>query len=87
MTKGIVVPVKTVRGHNWGQLSAFGEDHLLLCEHRPKQIEDRFSFAGGHRVQAWKLKKNVHWRPVGQELEISDVAPAGPPPRRAQRQR
>ena len=79
---GVYVPVKAVNGENWGRLSVFGNAHLVVAEETPKQVNDSFSFAGGHRVRAWKFKKNVHWRPIGIELEISDIPPAGPARRR-----
>lgn len=85
MKQAVSVPVRVVNGANWGWLSQFGNAHYVVSEERPKEVNEKFSFAAGHRVRAWRFKKNVHWRPVGIELEISNVTPAGPPRRRPQR--
>jgi hypothetical protein len=51
-------------------------------------VENKYSFAGGHRVRLYRFKDNVHWRiPAGVELDISRVDPttgngAAQPPRR-----
>ncbi len=82
MTQVVPVPVRVVGGENWGWLSQFGKAHYVVSEERPKAVKEKFSFASGHRVRVWRFKKNVHWKPVGTELEISNVTPAGPPPRR-----
>ena len=82
---GVYVPVKEVNGEKWGRLSIFGIAHLVVAEEKPKEVSEMFPFAGGHRVRAWKFKKNVHWRPLGIELEISEVSPAEPARRRQQR--
>ena len=82
MTKVVPVPVRVVVGKKWGWLSQFGNAHYVVSEERPKEMKDKFSFGAGHRVRIWRFKKNVHWKPVGTELEISNVPPAGPPRRR-----
>ena len=85
MTDKTCVPVKMFGGDRWGWLSVFGHTHYIVSEERPKETKDEVSLSGNHKVRAWRFKKNVHWRPAGTELEISSVAEAGPPPRRAQR--
>ena len=82
MPKRVTIPVKTVGSDEWAQLSVFGKDHLV-CAEEFRVKEQNYSFVGGHRVRLISLKKNVHWRvPAGTLLDLSDVQPAGPPPRR-----
>jgi hypothetical protein len=79
MADHIRVPVKTVGSDRWGQLSAFGEAHLI-CGENVKLKDQNLSFAGGHRVRLFSFKKNVHWKiPEGISLDIAGVAPAGSP--------
>jgi hypothetical protein len=69
----------------WGQLSAFGDAHLI-CGETVKLRDEKFSFAGQHRVRLYSFKKNVHWKiPDGIPLDIAAVPPAASAPRRAQR--
>lgn len=68
--KSITVPIKIVRGEAWGDLAALALSHEFVGE-KHRMVEERYSFAGGHRVRLISLKKNVHWRiPVGQDFEI-----------------
>jgi hypothetical protein len=84
MADRIRVPIKTVGTERWGQLSAFGESHLI-CAEAVKLKDEKFSFAGGHRVRLYSFKKNVHWKiPEGAAFDIADVTPAVAP-RRTQR--
>jgi hypothetical protein len=82
----ITIPIKIVQGERWGELSAHGPTLThVVCGEITSQGMD-FSFAGGHRVRTFKLKKNVHWKiPVGIELDISRVPPAEPPRRQGKR--
>jgi hypothetical protein len=83
MADHVRVPVKMVGTERWGQLSAFGDMHLI-CGESVHLKEQSFSFAGGHRVRLYSFKK-MHWRiPPGVSLDISAIAPASPV-RRAQR--
>ncbi|HME36776.1 MAG TPA: hypothetical protein VKF84_16200 [Candidatus Sulfotelmatobacter sp.] len=85
MADHIRVPVKIVGGDRWGQLSAFGDAHLI-CGENVKPKDQNFSFAGGHRVRLFSFKKNVHWKiPDGIPLDVAAVAPATAAPRRQQR--
>lgn len=78
----ISVPVKIVDGKKWGQLSTFSLNHEL-CAEKFEKIDDKYSFAGGHRVRLYRLRKNVHWRiPEGIELDIADVDAKAQPKRR-----
>ena len=75
------VPVKIVGTERWGHLSAFGEGHLI-CGESVKLKNEKYSFAGGHRVRLYAFKKNVHWRiPEVAAIDISAVSPAIPPRR------
>lgn len=81
------VPVKTVNGEQWGELSVYALAHEF-CGEDVKMKKENFTFAGGHRVRLYSFKKNVHWKiPVGQELNISDVTPENAPRRQAPRNR
>jgi hypothetical protein len=85
MVEHISVPIKKVGSDRWGQLSTFGDSHLICGETvHPKDMG--FSFAGGHRVRLYSFKKNVHWKiPAGAPVvavDITDVSPADPPRRR-----
>jgi hypothetical protein len=82
MADSVRVPIKIVGTERWGQLSAFGENHLV-CGETVRQKEANYSFAGGHRVRLYSFKKNVHWRiPEGAVLDIAGVAPAEAPRRK-----
>ena len=82
MADSVRVPIKIVGTERWGQLSAFGENHLV-CSETVRQKEAHYSFAGGHRVRLYSFKKNVHWRiPEGAVLDIAGVAPAEAPRRK-----
>lgn len=82
MRDRISIPVKVVNGTKWGDLSVFAPHHQL-CAEKMQMMNEKYSFAGGHRVRLIKLTKNVHWQiPSGVEVDITDVAPAGAPPRR-----
>jgi len=84
MRSRVIVPVKNLRGENWGDLAALAYSHEI-CGEKVDERKD-ISFAGGHRVRLFKFTKNVHWKiPTGIELDISDVPPASTPPRRTQR--
>ena len=78
------VPVKVVNGVRWGDLAAISHAHEI-CGESVKRKEENFTFAGQHRVRLYVFKKNVHWRPLGQELDISAVVPDVPPRRNQQR--
>ena len=66
----------------WGDLNALAVTHDIVGE-TVHCKEPRFSFIGGHRVQLWHFKKNVHWKiPAGVTLDITDVQPAGQAPRK-----
>jgi hypothetical protein len=85
MADQIKIPIKIVGTERWGQLSVFGDSHLI-CGEAVKLKEQNFSFAGGHRVRLFSFKKNVHWKiPTGIALDIAGVAPAVAPARRTQR--
>jgi len=85
MRSRVLVPVKVVRGENWGDLASLAISHEI-CGEKVAQKDNNFSFAGGHRVRLYRFTKNVHWRiPTEVELDITDVTPASPPSRRAQR--
>jgi len=77
----ICVPVKTVNGVGWGDLSVFCLTHEVVGE-TVTLLDQNFTFAGGHRVRKYKFKKNVHFKvPQGTALDISKVS-AGPAPRK-----
>ena len=84
MANHVQVPVKVVGTERWGQLNVFGDNHLI-CAESVKLKDEKFSFAGGHRVRLYSFKKNVHWKvPEGVTLDISAISPADAP-RRIQR--
>jgi hypothetical protein len=84
MSDGIRVPVKVVGADRWGQLSMFGEHHLI-CGEDVRVKDQNYTFAGGHRVRLYSFKKNVHWKiPAGIQLNVEGVPPATQP-RREQR--
>ena len=85
MADHVRVPVKVVWTERWGQLSSFGDAHLI-CGETVKLKDENYSFAGGHRVRLYSFKKNVHWKiPEAISLDIAQVTPASAPPRRKQR--
>jgi len=70
------VPVRTLGTVRWGALAYMGDTHEI-CGEKADCIDQKFSFAGGHRVRLFRFKKNVHWKiPQGVELDIAAVAPA-----------
>ena len=76
MSDSVTVPVKKHDTYNWAALSSFGADHVICAEKCTLQQEN-YSFAGGHRVRLYKVKKNVHWRlPQGLAIDIAKVVPA-----------
>jgi len=75
MARHVQVPVKKVGKEEWGDLSVFGHSHEFVGE-VCKLKDDKYSFAGGHRVRLYLFKKNVHWRIAATEFDISDVPPA-----------
>jgi hypothetical protein len=80
MADQISIPVKKVNGVSWADLGALALSHEI-CGESVRPINAQFSFAGGHRVRLYSFKKNVHWKvPVGQDVDISGVEPAGPVP-------
>lgn len=82
MTDRISIPIKKVGTVSWGALAMLAEAHEI-CGEKVDCINDKFSFAGGHRVRLYKFKKNVYWKiPVGVTLDISAVQSATPPQRR-----
>jgi hypothetical protein len=84
MADHVNVPIKMLGTDRWGQLSVFGDSHLI-CGESVKLKEANYSFAGGHRVRLYSFKKNVHWKiPEGASLDIAAVAPAASA-RRSQR--
>lgn len=87
MAERIYLPVKTVGGDKWAEISAVAPQwtHEICGETvRPKDLN--YTFAGQHRVRLYKFKKNVHWKvPVGVNLDISGVQPATPPRRQGGR--
>jgi hypothetical protein len=79
MAETISIPIKVVNGVKWGDLSALGLAHEV-CGETFKSKPD-LSFAGGHRVRLYYVKKNVHWRvSTGIEVDIAAVEPATPAP-------
>ena len=71
MADGVRVPIRVIDGVRWGHLSALAENK-----------NEKFSFAGGHRIRFYSFKKNVHWKiPDGIPLDISSVTPASAPRR------
>ena len=83
MAETVTIPVKTVGGVKWAELSASAPSHgHQICGETVHPIDQKFSFAGGHRVRLYNFKKNVHWRlPGGVELDISAIPQANPPRR------
>jgi hypothetical protein len=82
MLKRISVPIKTLGSDEWAQFSIFGQNHIF-CAEEFRVKEQNYSFAGQHRVRLLSLKKNVHWKiPAGTPLDVTEVPPAGSPPRR-----
>jgi hypothetical protein len=76
MSDRICIPVKIVGSDRWGQLSAFGNQHIISGE-RCDVKDQNYSFSGGHRVRLYSIKQNVHWKiPAGIQLDVSQVAPA-----------
>jgi hypothetical protein len=85
MRSRVSVPVRVVGRENWGDLASLALSHDI-CGEKVSRKDDKFSFAGGHRVRLYRFTKNVHWRiPTEVELDITDVTPASTPPRRDQR--
>ena len=76
MADHVRVPVKVVGTERWGQLSLLSDAHLI-CGETVKLKDEKYSFAGQHRVRLYSFKKNVHWKiPEGVSLDITAVPPA-----------
>jgi hypothetical protein len=68
----VKVPIRTVNGAQWGDLSVFGKDHEI-CGTRVDHQRD-ISFLNQHRVRVVRFKQMVYWKiPQGTELDITDV--------------
>jgi len=81
MRDRVSVSIKIVNGEKWGDLAVLAASHDI-CGEKVECIDQKYSFAGQHRVRLYRFKKNVHWRiPVGVELDISQVNPATAPRR------
>jgi hypothetical protein len=82
MAEHVRVPVKVIGTDRWAQLNLLGDAHLI-CGETVKLKDEKYSFAGQHRVRLYSFKKNVHWKiPEGVSLDIAAVAPAAAAPRR-----
>ena len=79
MADKISVPIKVVNRIRWGALNHFGRIHEFVSEEL-KLIDQNYTFADGHRVRRYRVKKNVHWK-IPEEVDISAV-PAAEAPRR-----
>jgi len=78
----IKVPVSTINNEQWAHLNYFGNHHVVTGEVFKLKRGD-FSFLGGHRVRAYLVKSNVHWKiPIGVSLDIEGVEPSTTPQRR-----
>jgi hypothetical protein len=81
MSERISIPIKRHGGHKWGALAYLGPNHDICCE-KGECIDQKYSFADGHRVRLFRFKKQVYWKiPDGVEIDISGVLPATPPRR------
>jgi hypothetical protein len=79
------VPVRMVGTVRWGALHYMADTHDI-CGEKVDCIDQKYSFAGQHRVRLYRFKKNVHWRiPIGVNLDIADVPPAEAPRRQHHR--
>jgi hypothetical protein len=82
MTEHYPLPVIVVNKQKWGALSYLGHHHDI-CGETCHVIDQKFSFAGGHRVRLYRISNNVHWRiPGALVADIQNVAPASAPLRR-----
>jgi hypothetical protein len=75
MAEHFKVPIRDVRGEKWGALAYLHQTHEI-CGEDVRSINDRFTFAGNHRVKLFRFKKNVYWR-IPKEIiaDISQVQP------------
>jgi hypothetical protein len=82
------VPVRVVNGEKWGALQYLlkgGTETIYVVGEKVKMDDQNFSFADGHRVRKYSFKKNVHFKIASEMvLNIADVNPGNPPPRRNQ---
>lgn len=86
MRERIRIPIRVVNGEKWADLNSLGKKHLF-CGYKISKKDDKFSFAGGHRVRLYSADGNVHFKiPTGIELDISNVSRSRLPPRRRQDQ-
>lgn len=82
MRDRVSVPVRMVDGERWGDLNVLASTHEI-CGEVVKCKNEKFSFAGQHRVRLFQFKKNVHWKiPEGIDLDITNVLPGAAPRRR-----
>jgi hypothetical protein len=84
MVDHIPVPIKTVGKDRWGQLCLIA-DTFLICGESVDLRDQKFSFAGNHRLRLYRFRKSVNFKiPDGIALDIAEVLPASAP-RRTQR--
>ena len=75
MTDFFSLPVKVHDKHRWGCLALLGKDHEI-CGETCHVVNENYSFAGGHRVRIYRIKKNVYWKIPGPLVaDIKNVAP------------
>jgi hypothetical protein len=80
MAGRISFPVKKINSEDWVEISAHAPSQThYICAEKVHQQGD-MSFAGGHRVRLFAMKKSIHVKmPDGIDLNISGVdAPAAP---------
>lgn len=78
------VPIKLLGTERWGCLQSLDNGAHSFVGFDIWLKKDRYSFIGGHRVKLFGAKGNVHFRipDATKTIDITDVAPAAPPPRR-----
>jgi hypothetical protein len=85
------VPVRLHGSEKWGALAYLvsGTQAIDFVGESVKLFDEKFSFAGGHRVRRYRAKKSVHFTICTEmlgaiELDISQVPPGTIPARRPQ---
>ncbi len=87
MKEFLHVPIRIVGKEKWGALAYLvaGTQSIDFVAEKVDCVNEKFSFADGHRVRRYRLKKQIHFSiPHEVKLDIEAVQPAEAPRRRVQ---
>jgi hypothetical protein len=74
----IAVRIKMHGTEQWGCLDTWGNNSVDIVAETWNNVNDQYSFVGGHRVRLFRVRKNVHFKipPGATTFDITDVVPA-----------